>query len=200
RVSPADVSSSSYGSGLTVSRTFNSRDPGATPTGPFGPGWQSSASVDAAGSDWVSLHNGAESAQGNFVVVTDTDGGIVTFYWDGTKYVPEAGFEDLTITSPSSGVFDLKDLDANITEFTKPTGATDYLPTKVTQPGSANTTSLTYETVGGVTRVAQMLAPIPSGVSSCTPLVRGCRALTFSYASSTTAPGTGSSQWGTYIG
>ncbi len=47
----------------------------------------------------------------------------------------------------------------------------------------------------------EALAPTPAGVSSCAPkLERGCRALTFKYASSTTATGESRSQWGEYKG
>jgi hypothetical protein len=49
------------------------------------------------------------------------------------------------------------------------------------------------------TRPTQVLAPVPAGVS-CASLVRGCRALTISYATATTATGTSPAQWGDYLG
>ena len=60
-----------------------------------------------------------------------------------------------------TGGFKLADTDGSATTFTKPTGAADYVPTSISQPGSQTTTSYTYQVVGGVTRITQALAPVP---------------------------------------
>ena len=73
-VSDSDVSIDSYGSDLTVSRTFNSRDPNASAGGPFGPGWTPSLTVEDADSDYTSLHDA-----GSYVVVTSEDGTQLAF-------------------------------------------------------------------------------------------------------------------------
>ena len=48
-------------------------------------------------------------------------------------------------------------------------------------------------------RPTRILAPVPSGVS-CTTLQAGCRAVDFTYATSTTATGTTAATWGDYLG
>jgi RHS repeat-associated protein len=195
QVDDTDVQVDSYGSDLTVSRSFNSRDPGASASGPLGPGWTISSTVDEANADYTSLHDA-----GSYVVVTEEDGTQTAFAKPatGAKYIPEPDATDLTLTAITGG-FTLADLDGNVVTFTKPTGASDYVPTSVQQPGSATTTTSSYEVVVGVTRVTRLLAPVPAGVT-CTTLVAGCRALTFTYATSTTATGTDEAAWGDYIG
>jgi len=194
-VGATDVSIDSYGSDLTVARTFNSRDPNTSSNGPFGPGWTPSLTVEDAAADYTSLHDA-----GSFVVVTSEDGTQLAFAKPaaGSTYIPEEDATDLTLTTVTGG-FKLADTDGNTTTFTKPTGATDYVPTTVAQPGSATTTTYTYQVTGGVTRITQALAPVPAGVT-CTTLVAGCRALTFTHATSTTATGTSEAQWGDYSG
>jgi hypothetical protein len=137
QVSDSDVSIDSYGSDLTVSRTFNSRDPGAAATGVLGPGWAISTTVDEADADYTGLHDA-----GSYVLVTEEDGTQTAFAKPaaGSKYVPEPDADDLTLTAIIGG-FTLADLDGNVTTFTKPTGSADYVPTSVQQPGSATTTT-----------------------------------------------------------
>lgn len=192
-INAADVSIASYASDLTVTRSFNSRDPNASANGPFGPGWTPSLTVDAAGADYASLHDA-----GSFVVVTRVDGTRLAFAKPatGSTYTSEESATNLTLTSVAGG-FKLSDTSGNASTFTKPTGAADHVPTTITQPGSATSTSYTYQVVGAVTRITQALAPVPAGVT-CTTLVAGCRALTFTYATSTTATGTSEAQWGDY--
>lgn len=79
-----------------------------------------------------------------------------------------------------------------------------WLPTIGEGPLPSASTTYAYQTaeVGEevVLEPAQALAPAPPGVS-CTPkLEKGCRALTFNYAASTTASGENESQWGDYKG
>jgi RHS repeat-associated protein len=195
QVADTDVQVASYGSDLTVSRTFNSRDPNDSANGPLGPGWVASLPIDEANADFVSLHDA-----GSYVIVTGGDGTQLTFARpaSGLVYIPQADVTDLTLTAITGG-FTLADTAANLTTFTKPTGATDYVPTKIEQPASDTDTTYTYEVVGGVTRVTRALAPVPTGVS-CATLVAGCRALTVTYATATTATGTDEATWGDFAG
>jgi RHS repeat-associated protein len=58
----------------------------------------------------------------------------------------------------------------------------------------------TMPTLGAISEPTEALAPVPAGVSCSPELKRGCRALTFNYAPSTTATGEASSEWGDYSG
>lgn len=51
-----------------------------------------------------------------------------------------------------------------------------------------------------ITEPTEALAPVPAGVSCSPELKRGCRALTFNYAESTTASGEAPEDWGDYKG
>jgi streptogramin lyase len=58
----------------------------------------------------------------------------------------------------------------------------------------------TMSTSGTVTEPTEALAPVQAGVS-CTPALKaGCRALKYTYATTTTATGENSSAWGEYTG
>ncbi|MET7426409.1 RHS repeat-associated core domain-containing protein [Dactylosporangium sp. NPDC005555] len=202
-----DVSVASYGSDLSVTRTFNTRRPASTDkAGMFGPGWVSGVAVDAAEAPYTDL-----AVTGSLVQVGLPDGDTLGFtetVVDGTgkKYEAENGFQQLRLTYTTAGdSYTLVDIDGNSVLFTRIAGAAVgvYNPTAVTTPGVNQTTSISWQkvTVAGtdVVRPTRMLAPVPSGVT-CTTLVKGCRALDFTYAATTTATGTGATQWGDYTG
>ena len=82
-----------------------------------------------------------------------------------------------------------------------------WLPAEVGGALGASTTTYTYETVeeeGQLVSVpSEVLSPVPAGLSpsACkAKLERGCRALTFNYATETTASGENESEWGDYKG
>lgn len=204
-ISASDVSVDAYGSDLTTARTFNTRLSGLyDATHMFGPGWTSTATVADADSPYGSLMVSASLVQ-----VSLPDGSTIGFTNSATsgKFVPQVGDEDLTLTytTGTTPYYTLSDQDGDVTTFTQITGAPvgQYTPTAVTEPGSGQTTSMTWQTatVDGVTvtRPTQILAPVAAGVT-CTTLVKGCRALTFSYAATTTATGTTQATWGDYTG
>ena len=202
-LSDTDVSVDSYGSDLTVSRTFNTRRATETDSANmFGPGWVSGVVVDDASSDYTQI-----DVTGSLVQVGLPDGDSIGFLKrNATTFVPEPGLEDLKLTYTSSpDSYKLADADGNSTTFTKVTGApaSRYFPTAITTPGSNQTSTVSWEkvTVGGADRVrpTRLLAPIPAGVT-CTTLAKGCRALTFTYATATTATGTTAATWGDYTG
>lgn len=201
-VSGSDVSVASYGSDLTTARTFNTRQAGVFDgTHMFGPGWASTATVADAEAPYTGL-----TVVGSLVQVGLPDGSTIGFTAASTagQFVPQVGAEDLTLTL-SGSIYTLVDQDTDKVVFTPITGAPagQYTPTAITEPGSGQTTSMTWTTatIDGVTvtRPTQLLAPAPAGVS-CTTLVKGCRALQVTYASTTTATGTSQAGWGDFTG
>ncbi len=56
------------------------------------------------------------------------------------------------------------------------------------------------KTAEGITEPTEVLGPEPSKGACTKTLVKGCRALTFNYATSKTASGEGPGQWGDYVG
>ncbi|MEU0092051.1 DNRLRE domain-containing protein [Kribbella sp. NPDC006257] len=192
-LSDTDVSVDSYGSDLTVSRTYNSRQSAkADASGMFGPGWISGAVVDEADTPYTSL-----DVFGTLVQVGTPEGDTVGFTArDGVNFDPEVGQETLKLSyANATDSYKLTDDQGSIVTFGRVTGtaAGHYYPTATTLPGSNQTTTFNWEkvTIGGaeVVRPVRMLAPVPDGVS-CATMARGCRALNFTYATTTTATGT----------
>lgn len=199
----------SYGSDLTVSRSYSTRDyTRGDASGMFGPGWTSSVGVEDAGVDYTGLTVAGSLVQlglpeGNSIGFT-----VKTTTGTGKTLTPEVGVDDLTLTYTVAGdSYTLADLDGTVVTFTKPSGSALYKPTAVTTPGSGQTTTTSWETatVAGapVTRPTRILAPVPAGVTcgaGTAGLLRGCRALAFTYATGTTATGGAEAQWGDYTG
>ncbi len=188
-VGATDASIDSYGSDLTLGRTFNSRT--ATTSGLFGPGWLPSLTVDTAGSDYTTLADLGSSA-----VVTDTGGAKLVFAKTGTgsTYVAQGDAEGLKLVASSGDAFGattftLSDDAGSVTTFSVgpnwTVAATFAVPhsfpvTGVVQAGDASATTYSYDAAGRPTRI---LAPHPTGVTTCnTTFVVGCRALDVSYA------------------
>lgn len=188
--------------GLSVSRTLNSRQPSGNADPLFGPGWTSGMVVSEAQAPYTRL-----TAYGSLVQVKLPDNSTLGFtkaHAAGVNYEPQIGAESYTLTFASStNTFTLSDGDGSVVTFTR--NSTDppntYSPTAATAPGSGNTTTYSWEkvTLGTreVMRPTRLLAPVPDGIT-CTTLVRGCRALTFTYAATTTATGTADGTWGDY--
>lgn len=199
QISSADVSVA----GLEISRTVNSRQPlGQDPL--FGPGWVSGLVATNAESSYARL-----TTYGSLVQVKMPDDSTIGFTKvdsAGVNYEPQVGAESYTLTfSSATSTFTLADGEGNTAAFTR--AATDpanvYTPATAAAPGAGNTTTYQWEkaTVGSneIMRPTRMLAPVPAGVT-CTTLVKGCRALTFTYATTTTATGLADGTWGDYAG
>ncbi|WP_436536647.1 RHS repeat-associated core domain-containing protein [Actinoplanes sp. HUAS TT8] len=192
-VSSTDVTVSSYGSDLSIGRTFHTRSAAtADPSGMFGTGWISTVGVQQEQPDYTGL-----TVTGSVVQVGTEDGSTIGFTATSSGFSPELGYEDLTLTHPNTATYQLAGLDGTVTTFTVPSGSTLFKPTAIDTPGSAQTTTTSWETVtigsASVTRPTRILAPVPAGVSCGTGtsgLVKGCRALTFTYATATTATST----------
>jgi RHS repeat-associated protein len=198
-----DVSIDAYGSPLTLSRTYNSLDANAGTNGAFGPGWVSSLPVDQAGSEYAELYEEPNST----AVVVDATGEEYAFAKnaDGT-YATITGLEELTLTatrdaSGTATAYLLADVTGSATEFTKPEGATRFVPTRIDQPDTSGAFKISYTVENGRARPSEIMAPPPPGVvdgpagtsggatTSPSPDAQqsGNRTLTFVYADSTTA-------------
>ncbi|HWG99657.1 MAG TPA: DUF6531 domain-containing protein, partial [Pilimelia sp.] len=147
-IAETDVSVDSFGSDLTLSRTYNTRQ--ASVVDPmFGPGWVSSAAVEESGAPYTGL-----TVTGSLVQAGLPDGDSVGFTRKatttaGATFTPEPGAEDLTLTYTTSGdSYTLTDISGTVVAFTRPTGTPTgrYVPTSVTIPGTGQTT-LSWETV-----------------------------------------------------
>ncbi|MEU5725392.1 RHS repeat-associated core domain-containing protein [Micromonospora sp. NPDC047738] len=190
-------------SGLSLSRAFNSRQPDAVDP-LFGSGWVSGFAATESTGSYNEL-----TTYGSLVQVKLPDGSVLGFTKadsTGVDYQSQVGAESQKLTyQATSDTFVLTDSDGQATSFTRtstdPAGV--YTPTSVSSPGSENTSTYSWQKVtlgsSDVMRPTRMLAPVAAGVS-CTTLVRGCRALTFSYATSTTATGVADGTWGSYTG
>jgi RHS repeat-associated protein len=189
--------------GMALSRTYSTRQAGDVDV-MFGPGWVSSVAA-TANPGFTDL-----TVTGSLVQVGLPDGATLGFALasgDATSavYAPQIGAEGYKLTwTASPDRYSLVDPSGNMVQFTRPSGGATglYVPTAVVPVVSSETVTLSWEMVPGSTtqaRPTRVLAPVPSGVS-CTPsLVAGCKALTFTYAATTTATGTGPGEWGDYL-
>jgi RHS repeat-associated protein len=191
--SATDVQIAGFGQALTVTRTYNSRVTSSMPLGPFGVStW--TLGVDVAGaSSYAGLR---ESTDGNGdVEVVLTDGSKIWFEARPTSFLPEPGFEDLTLypkepAPAGSGclgnVYRLADVDGNETSFERQGG--EWVVCKVRQAGQsdqATTSRFAYESgPDGKPRVKKVAAPAPTGSSCLSSITAGCRVLEFIYGSS----------------
>lgn len=189
-----DVSMPASGASLTLSRDYNSAQPGAGTTGPLGSPW----SVSFGGAQKLEeLENGS-------VVLTAADGSASVFTKSGLgRFDPPPNDRGMVLryTGGESETFTLEDKGAKTT-FTHVEHDSESIwrPTASTGAGGASSTTFSYQVVGSVIEPTEALGPVPSGVTCSPELKAGCRALTFAYAASTTATGEGPSGWGDYVG
>ncbi|MFL6098563.1 MAG: DNRLRE domain-containing protein [Actinomycetales bacterium] len=194
--------------GLSIGRTATTLSPPTANTGPtgvFGAGWTASVpGPDGGAGDYTLVDNSASG----YVTLKASDGtSLIYQHTTGTgtaaKYVGTGDANDgslllcTTIVSGACTTWVLTDVDTTTTTWTK-TGST-WTVSQIVQPGAESTTTYTRDGNGRVTRI---LAPVATGVTcgSGTSLSAGCQALFVTYATSTTATGTGSGQWGDYTG
>ncbi len=172
-------------------------------TGVFGPGWTASMPGPDAGRADESLADFTDS-QG-YVTLTDETGVQDVYLRSGTGAYPyaytgvgDSGSDGSKLVKNSATQFTATDDDGTQTVYQAVTvnGATTWPVASVVEPGSGTTSSFTTDSAGRTTRI---LAPVPAGIT-CITLVAGCRALTLTYASSTTATGTTQATWGDYVG
>ncbi|WP_323447380.1 DNRLRE domain-containing protein [Streptomyces yaizuensis] len=187
---------------LALTRTASSRTPdkGARQEGQaaiFGPEWVAGTAAELTDSDFSHLRRVSDTA----VAVVDAEGEETHFTADAArkKWIPEPGSEDLTLTGAVSGSFTLTDTEGTVTEFTKSDAtATTWQVSSTLLDGLANSaTTVVSETVTvdgkKLARPRRVIAPTSAATAAActaTPATRGCRALEFVYANTTTATGT----------
>ncbi len=198
-VSATDVSVKGPGAAMTVSRSYSSRHLTAGSEGPLGPLWSMSVSGQQS---IVKLTNGS-------ALLTNSSGQQATFTSAGAgKYASPPGDAGLTLkqmTVKGASVFTLSS-GGTVTSFAHPSGGSEavWMPAITEGTGGTNASTFAFQSVEvegkKITEPTQELAPVPAGVSCSPTLSKGCRALTFNYATSTTATGEGASEWGDYNG
>ena len=195
-----DVGMSGGEGNLTVSRYYNSRFPQEGAEGPLGPQWTISlsslaslevlpdGSVLVAGPEGL-VHFSVKAGGGFEAPVGDTNLKL--------EAVTQAGkIVAYVFKNPAKGT---------TTKFTLPSGAETWMPTVSEGPIATSTTTDEYTTAepeAGKKIVEPILevAPHPSATCTYKHLEKGCRALEFNYATSTTAGGESQSLWGDYKG
>jgi RHS repeat-associated protein len=188
-----DVSLSTIGSPLSVARGYDSREPAAGATGAFGAPW--SLSLDGA-QQLVRLPNGSVT------LISGTGAKSIFTALGGGKFESPTGDASLVLSVNAEGTeYTLQD-NGSSTVFKHISGDGETVFRASVASGTSGSESIqyTYESVRGVVEPEEELGPVPAGVSCAPTLNPGCRALTFSYASSTTATGEGASEWGGFTG
>ncbi|CUU53959.1 RHS repeat-associated core domain-containing protein [Parafrankia irregularis] len=205
-LSATDVSMPTYTGSLAVGRsTTTLTPPSATsdPSGVFGPGWTSDLQGPETGAAGSTLTDTTSTT--NTVSLTSSEGTPSAYSRTGSGSYPysyvgvgDTATDGSKLVKDSATQFTHTGADGTKTVFVSKTvgSATIWVTDRVEEPGSATTSTYTTDSAGRVTRI---LGPVPDGVT-CTTLVAGCRALTFTYATSTTATGTTPATWGDYTG
>ncbi len=197
-----DVSVGAPGSSLTVTRHYRSRHLTAGSEGPLGPQW----SLSVGGQESLT-----KLPNGNVTLTAASEGQSTFTSSGGGKFTSPTGDANLALSEVKNEKgelteYTLKDaVDGATVRFTSSSGskASLWKPTKQEGPLASQTVRYSYQTVEGVTRPVEALAPEPAGVSCGSEpkeLKMGCRALTFQYAEETTAKGENESEWGEYKG
>jgi RHS repeat-associated protein len=202
KMTPTDVSLSGGLASLSVSRTYDSRNLLQGLGGPLGPQWLLSLPDSAAAGEWQSLSVTSDGS----VEVLDGHGDQVFFKKEGATYTSPAGYQTDTLTEPSTSpvIYQITNAQGDYTKFAQPSGSTAFVPSSAAQATAAGglnrVTYASIRTAEGILEPTEVLGPEPSEGACAPTLVKGCRALTFGYATSTTATGEASSEWGEFKG
>ena len=159
-----DVSIDAPGSILTITRNYRSRNLTAGSEGPLGPQWN----LSVGGQESITkLPNGN-------LTLTATNGGQSTFATNGAGgFTAPPGDNNLTLSEVQNGKgepaeYVLRNAAAGTsTTFTSPSGPTGSIWRPAKQEGqlASQTVKYFYQTVEGVTRPTEALAPVPAGLS-----------------------------------
>ena len=194
-LSAGDVTMSDGHGTLKVSRSYNSKQLKTGEQGPLGPQWRLS----------VSGSQSIEQEPSGSVVLVASDGSLTTFESNGKGgFISPKGDENLSLATEKEGekirAYLLKDIaSGTVVNYEQSGGAGPWV--MVSSQSMVAKKTFQWERVEGVTRPKMALAPEPAGVSGCsTTFVTGCRALTFAYATTTTATGEEPSQWKDFKG
>jgi RHS repeat-associated protein len=216
QLNATDVSVTTAAGSLSVSRTHSSfAGPQNAETQVFGPGWSASFAGNGLGATGDQVVDGT-SNYGTISFIDSSDNTQTFQEPAGTTgsapagtYVPvdaatvQSGAQ-LTVSGSGSGrLLKYTTLDGTVTTWAPVNGATvpiQWAPVSVVEAGAQGAETYSTDSLG---RVTQILAPLPVGVTACTPggpsglLQPGCSALQISYAPSTTATPT---TYGSYSG
>lgn len=194
-VSATDASINSYGSDLTVTRTFNSLEPAKASI--FGPGWTSSITGGVT-SPWTQLTN-----SGSYAVLDNEDGSNETFLQGSTNgstvsWTPQGTTvgSGLTLTeNTGTNTFTLTDSARTVTQFAASAATSSYAPATVTVPGDPSSAGFVYDTNSSdaiygdpLLIVAPDAASSSSSTNTCpypasaSNWTAGCRGLQFTYS------------------
>jgi RHS repeat-associated protein len=194
-------------SSLSISRSYSTREPGATgEVSILGQGWNLGVLPDdASSSPWLALfkYKITHEIEGqnytfSYAVLVGEDGSEIGFgRVDGiTGYIPPPELQGFSLMDSGSNGLALIDPSGTKTTFeSSGTGSEsegiEYQPTAVED--GLHATKVYYETVGGKRRPSWIVAPAASGITCSEDKAKsevGCRALKFNYlpASSWGAP------------
>ena len=190
----ADVSIPAPGAPLLVNRTYRSRHLSSGAEGPLGPQWGMGVGAQQSLAKMPSGLILLTTSSGQTAFVSDGKGGYLAPTGDGNLSLHERISEGVVeyVLTAGGGVVTFRHATSG--------DASKWYPAEASGASGAGTVTYMFKTTKGVTEPTQELAPIPAGVSCPAKLAKGCRALTFTYATSTTATGEGPSQWGDYNG
>ncbi|MGW4200628.1 DNRLRE domain-containing protein [Streptomyces sp. NPDC004726] len=192
----AQTDVSSYG--MSVTRTASSRNPQAgaddNQAPIFGPQWHSGVTAETTDSDYSHIRRTSDTA----VAVVETDGSETYFTANAAqnRWIPEPGAEVLTLTGTPTTSFTLTSVDGAVVHFTKPdANAVTWQVSATLFEGLDNSTTTVVSetvTVGGdrLARPQRIIAPTSAATATqcaTAPSTKGCRALQFVYATTTTA-------------
>jgi RHS repeat-associated protein len=195
-LSSTDASVGGGDSTLSVGRSYGSMHLTEGSSGPLGPQWDLSVGA---------TQNLTKLPDGDMLLTTGLGLQAVFASKGGGEFTAPKGDANLVLTEKTvegKVEYFIKEPSGALTTFTLSSGGEGnlWLPTKREGANGSNSTTVSYQTVGSVVEPTEILAPKPAGVSSCTELVKGCRALKFVYSTKTTATGESQSEWGEYEG
>jgi RHS repeat-associated protein len=189
-----DVSIATPGASLVINRSYRSRHLTSGAEGPLGTQW----SIGVGSQETLT-----KLSNGNLLLGTGSGQAVFTSSGQG-RYIPPAGDANLSLVERTSEGTTEYTLTAGrgVVVFRHSTngGISKWYPAESRGAGGAGGITFTFKTTKGITEPTQELAPVPAGVSCPAKLAKGCRALTFNYATATTATGESPSQWGDFIG
>jgi hypothetical protein len=204
-LSASDVSIGGGFGSLGLSRSYDSRQLTAGAQGSLGPQWKLSIS----GSQEI------EQEPTGSVTLVSASGGRTTFEPNGKGgFISPKGDESLVLEAEKEGEkvkrYLLKDPAQGTTVKYTQLGSEGPWVIESSEDALSKTNGekqvIEWERLEGVTRPKLALAPAPTGVT-CAPTVKnpeelavGCRALSFTYATETTATGEAPSEWKAYKG
>jgi RHS repeat-associated protein len=196
--SVTDVSVPGYVGDLSVSRSYSTQS-GTDASSAFGPGWSASFDgTDIGVAGWELVDS---TGLDGTIALVDDEGAALIYRQPGNgkvlgktgTYTPvdsetaEYGGSLRKDGTSSSARIIYTDTDGSVTSYAF-AGATTaervWKPVSVTEPGTAGSTTFTWDTNNRITRV---LAPVPAGVTcpASGDLNPGCRAIIISYGTIT---------------